>query len=344
MTDGIDYNLFWETRGLTQSREDHLTCFLAAALECDASFRRGYESIVLTTVSPATIERVATQVSFDTFGCRPDLRLELQGGRSIVCEHKLDSPETTAFEAETGEVRYQLERYLELPVDGVAYFRSALVEVAKDVVDHPHYIHPPGRAHFLWRDLYPALEKGEHVTTRWLLEGFQRLCFTPAVPHVGELWGEPETEEIKANQSNFGKLWDSTRAGAREGWKAGRVYRHGLDLRPLTPSLCRRVEITPAGPNASLLRFRCEALPGQETQVFKILEAACGRLPYTPEIVSGTLPNGRPYVDLLVSLHSLLSDTQTADEQEARLHAQVVPLLEALMAVDPAPCTSEYGW
>jgi hypothetical protein len=331
MTDGIDNNLYWQTRGLTHLREDHLTYFLAAALECDATFRREYKSIVLTTISSATIERVATQVSFDTFSCRPDLLLELQCGRSVACEHKLDSPETTAREPETGQVRKQLERYLELPVDGVAYFRPSLVEVAKDVVDHPRYIHPPERAHFLWRDLYPALEMGEHVTTKWLLEGFQRQGFTPAVPHVGELWGEPETEEVKANQSNFGKLWDSTRGYARERWKVGTVYRHGLDLRPLTPSICRRVEITPAGPNASLLRFRCEALPGQETPVLEILEAACGRLPYTPEIVSGTLPNRLPYVDLLVPLHSLLSDTQTADEQEARLHGQVVPLLEALM-------------
>lgn len=33
-------NLFWETRKLTQAREDHLTCFVAAALETDPAFRR----------------------------------------------------------------------------------------------------------------------------------------------------------------------------------------------------------------------------------------------------------------------------------------------------------------
>jgi hypothetical protein len=36
-------NLFWETRRLTKDhREDHLTCFLAAALEADDAFRHRY--------------------------------------------------------------------------------------------------------------------------------------------------------------------------------------------------------------------------------------------------------------------------------------------------------------
>ena len=39
-------NLFWETRHLSQAREDHLTCFIAAALESDPLFRTAYERSV----------------------------------------------------------------------------------------------------------------------------------------------------------------------------------------------------------------------------------------------------------------------------------------------------------
>ena len=45
--------LYW----LTQAREDHLTCVLAAALEVDASFRAAYESRVLGLLADLLHER-----------------------------------------------------------------------------------------------------------------------------------------------------------------------------------------------------------------------------------------------------------------------------------------------
>jgi hypothetical protein len=48
-------NLFWETRRLTQAREDHLTCFIAAALEVDTAFRTAYESLVLRPLAIAGV-------------------------------------------------------------------------------------------------------------------------------------------------------------------------------------------------------------------------------------------------------------------------------------------------
>jgi hypothetical protein len=283
---------------------------------------------VLRALAPVAIERVTTQVAFDAYSCRPDLVLKLKDGRHVACEHKLDAPETTAVVPETGAMRRQLERYLELPVDAVAYFRPALVEVSEDIVEHPRYLRPAGRTHFLWRDLYLPLARGEHVVTQWLFQGFGRLGFTPAVPHIGELW--PEREEVIENQRNLGKLWDSTREYARGRWWVSTDSRHGLTLYPGESAVCKRVQVAPAGPTRSLLRFRCEALPGHEARVLEILRGRSAELPAAPEITPETLPNGHPYVDLTVSLHSLLSETRTAEAQEARLYAQVVPLLKAV--------------
>jgi hypothetical protein len=152
VTDEPKNNLYWQTRSLAGESEDHLTYFLAAALEHDAVFRREYEKLVLESLSPATIERVATFFGFE----------------GHWCEHKLDAPETVLVMPETGERRKQLERYLELPVAAVAYFRPTLVEVSTEVLHHPCYVHPPERTHVLWRDLYVPLSKGDHIITKWL--------------------------------------------------------------------------------------------------------------------------------------------------------------------------------
>jgi hypothetical protein len=189
-------NLYWQTRRLTQAREDHLTYFLAAALECDKPFRREYERRVLLSLGSGgrapRIRRVSSQAVFAEQSCRPDLLLELVGGKQVACEHKLEAPQTTRVVADTGEMKQQLERYLELPVDAVAYFRPVPASLSPEIVQHPHYLRPTERDHFLWRDLYEPLSKGDHSLSRWLVDAFGRLGFTPPVPHVGELWGEPD--------------------------------------------------------------------------------------------------------------------------------------------------------
>ena len=145
-----------------------------------------------------------------------------------MCEHKLEAPETAHVEKETQKLRKQLERYLELPVVGVAYFRPTLKTMSREIVAHDHYMSPDGRQHFLWRDLYGPLSKGEHVITRSLLKGFRRLGFTPPLPHVGELWGE--SDEATESQRNFGKLWNSTRGHANDAWTVTTDSRAGVYL------------------------------------------------------------------------------------------------------------------
>ncbi len=79
-------NLFWETTPLTQAREDHLTCFIAAALEADDLFRTAYESFVLSELDGDGVPQIAsvqTQVSF--WHAPGSAAAELLGNHAICC-------------------------------------------------------------------------------------------------------------------------------------------------------------------------------------------------------------------------------------------------------------------
>lgn len=61
-------NLIWDTRPLTQAREDRLTCFGAARLKADDAFRAVHEAKVLASLTidgkTPTIATIATQATF----------------------------------------------------------------------------------------------------------------------------------------------------------------------------------------------------------------------------------------------------------------------------------------
>ena len=331
-TSGLANNLFWQTRKLTYEREDHLTYFVAAALESDAQFRRAYERVVLERVNrgglPPAIQRVHAQFAFPGRRCCVDLLLELKGGKTVACEHKIDAAETTQLNPETGKMRKQLERYLEVPVDGVAYFRPGPAKLPDDIVRHRKYIHPRGREHFLWRDIYSALDAGEEVVTRWLCESFSTLGFTPPVSHVGELF-HADPEEAKRNQQNFGKLWDSTRDHANERWDVSIDSRSGLYCYPRRPARCLWAQVSPVPPTGSLLRFRCVTTEERHRSVCDRLTRHAARLPVSVRVESGTRA-GRRFVHVFTSLHNLLEGAGSGEEQEQLLYDQVVPLLDAL--------------
>jgi hypothetical protein len=327
-------DLFWETRNLTQAREDHLTCFVAAALEVDAAFRSAYESRVLAPLAASgavpRIAKVRTQVTFVAEHCRPDMMLDLAGGRAIACEHKLDAPETLQA-AEDGETLQQLERYLELPcVDAVVYVRPSLKPPADLVLQHPRYLRPPDAPHFLWRDLYEPLEKGRHDVTAWLRRGFERLGFTPPVPHVGELWPD-DSEDVKRNQSNFDKLWNATRSHLSASYKVSAGRRCELYLEPHQSRLIRRAYVSPLAQGGSLLRVRLEPCENVLPELRRRLEAAVPVLRVPPEVSEGRLANGHSYIDLLAPLRLVLGTDTDAKEHESKLYGQVVPVLEAVL-------------
>ena len=329
-------NLFLRTSILTDQREDHLTYFLAAALENDDAFREAYENRVLLALAESgkrpLIRQVRTQVHFPATTCCPDLELQLEDGRVVLCEHKLEAPETQ-YQTEAGEVFGQLQRYLELPVNAVAYFRAAIHAPPREVVAHPKYLKPHsslGTPHFLWRDLYEPLSAGNHVVTNWLFEGFRKLGFTPPLPHIGELWPE-HADEVRSNQENFGKLWQRTISLASVEWTVGRARRCALDLRPRSPRVVSRVAVSPLIQDGSILRVRAQTDASQVNTAHQLLDAVAQHLPIKPEIMSRVGSRNTSFIDLLVPLHEVLEGAREASIQEERLFRQVFPILTALL-------------
>lgn len=332
-------NLFWETRHLTQAREDHLTCFIAAALECDPLFRSAYERSILEPLTVSgrapSIASVSIQVAFADHRSQPDMVLNLSDGRRLICEHKIDATETVQL-TEDGVTSLQLERYLALPgVDAVAYFRSSLKPPADAVLDHPKYLRPAAAPHFLWRDLYRPLVAGDQPISVWLRDGFERLGFTPPLPHIGRLWPDSE-EAVKDNQRNFGKLWHSTRNHVSGFWKIETGSRCELYLTPKAQGLVNLASVSPLIQDGSLLRFRVLTELEAIDEVRRRLESVIPALPVQPDLVVGRRPNGTPSIDLLASLRLVLGHEADAGLQESRLFAQVVPLLDVLTSDTPA--------
>jgi len=213
-------NLFLRTRTLTDRHEDHLTEFLAAALDADDHFRSEYARFVLGDYAvrnnwlPPQIRSVRTQAGYSEQG-RPDMVIELSDGHLVACEHKIEAPETsTPVENQASESRTQLLRYLGIPgIDAVLYVRATLKPPIPEVLASSRYIAPTNRQHFLWRDLYPLLRGSNHACSRWLADGFEALGFTPPHPFVGDLV-DP------ASRQNFAAHWVPARARASElGWK-----------------------------------------------------------------------------------------------------------------------------
>lgn len=325
-------NLFLETQSLTKRKEDHLTCFLAAAIEVDPRFRAAYEESILAPLAqhdrPATIDAVATQVAYADEGCCPDLQLTLTDGRIVLCEHKLDAPETPGVSTD-GEQEGQLQRYLKLPVDAVAYFRPSTAPPSAEVLDHPRYLRPARSPHFLWRDLFEPLCRGEHVLTSWLTDAFRRVGFTPPLPHVGSLW--PETsEEVIQNQRNFGKLWDRTIDQVCTGWRVSRARRCALDFQPLRSGLVSRAAVSPMIQDGTILRFRAEAAVAQSAAVQSRLEEVARRLPVLTSVSSQPQLGGVSFVDVRTPLNELLRNAIHPEEQATSLFNHLVPLLAVL--------------
>ena len=158
-------NLFLRTLKLTDRHEDLLTEFLAVALHADRQLREKYARSFLGGYAerhgwkPPQIVDITTQASYPDQG-RPDMLLTLNDGHVVACEHKIEAPETAMLvEGEESEPRKQLARYLGIPgVNALLYFRASFKSPTQDVLDHPGYIAPPDRAHYLWRDLYPLLQ------------------------------------------------------------------------------------------------------------------------------------------------------------------------------------------
>jgi hypothetical protein len=336
-------NLFLQTRALTQAREDHLTCFIAAALETDAVFRTGYEELVLSSLaldgSVPTIVGVRTQTSFAAQRSVPDMLLTLADGRRVICEHKLDAAETEQ-EQDDGQMSLQLERYLRIPdIDGLAYFRSGLKAPADDVLTNPLYLRPASAKHFLWRDLYPALSRSDSQLSSWLRDGFEHLGFTPVVPHIGALVTEDKEDEHRA-QVNFGKLWMPLRERLSSEWNSETGTSSALYLVPKRPLPVEYIFLFPLAQQGSLLRIRVRMHLEHDEQslaeVRRRLEALAPTLPVPVPVDVTRQASGHVCLDLVCWLHLLLGEASDVETQEARLLEQVIPIADALAGLPTA--------
>ena len=327
-------NLFWSTRALTQSKEDHLTEFFAAALTLNHDLRDAYTEYVLDIFAQyhswkkPIIMKVETQVSYEGTNSRPDMRITLTDGHVILSEHKIDALET---EGSADDSRLQLERYLSLPADGLVYVRSSWRPPSQVVLENPKYIKPPNKEHFLWRDFYNILNVDDQFIA-WIREGFETLGFTPPHPIIGELSG-PDWVENAKNRRNFAKLWSSTKSLAREmGWKVGTGSIVELYFSRSPTPLATDVFISPAKQERFL--FRVTPTKGRANTVLRVLRNTSETLSTPVEIEEAVVrrKEGKvTVVDITTSLNRVIGKkAYDSAEIEERLRNFVGVFLSTL--------------
>lgn len=335
-------NLFLSTQKMVgSSKEDHLTEFFAAALELNREFREAYADFVLRDYAEAKgwgrpgIESVDTQVSWTEEGCRPDMLLNLEGGKRIICEHKIEALETMGFSEEVDNHSLpQLERYLKLDVDGLVFVRSSWKSPSERVLTHRNYVKPKNLEHFLWRDFYPMLEAVSDPFINWLQEGFEELGFTPPDPIVRDL-NDPDMIIRESNRRNFAKFWTGTESLAMElGWKPEKGSISQLYLKENERAMAPRIFISP---NIAE-RFLIRATPSEAHPKDKILDAfnkAAAGLAIAPTIQSRTIPRagGKVVVcDVSTTLKKIIAGATEPSEIEKNLYNFVGTFLRALIS------------
>jgi hypothetical protein len=351
-------NLFLAMRGLTEKKEDLLTEFVAAALRTDETFRNAYADTVLQGLplgegGKRRISMVSTQVVFPQTNCRPDMVLNLEDGRRVLCEHKIEAPEGVDEREYEEKARTQLEQYLELPVDGVVFFRASWKSPRNGVLAERRYLRPAGSAnHFLWSDLYPALEAGPGLVTGWLRAAFAVLGWTPAIPSIGDLT-DPDMDTRLRNRRNFSKLWNRVRPWLHDqGWRVTRAAQCNLMLSQNRASSCSDVTLAAKQGGRSLL---VRVTPKSTTPISAIESALCqGLLEFgvPGEVLIQKIPRVAGWVsvvDVRVPMLAVLPETADVSTMEARLlgfaQSLLLPLpsrstghASATLRTDEPPC------
>ena len=326
-------NPFIATRRMTDSKEDHLTEFIAAALELDPRFRDGYATAVLGAFAqrkgwaPPKIVAIATQVKYPEFRSIIDMTLTLEDGHVIAVEHKLEAPETEITIDYAEEPSRQLMRYLAIPtVDAVAFFRTSLKPPIATVLADPKYVMPANRQHYMWRDLFPLLRDSDHKFSRWVREGFERDGFTPPHPLVGDL-------SDAAAARNFAMLWTATRARAVElGWKVGAGSVVELYLSRSDPYQVQNVWLNPWN---NLLLVRASPVSGHVAdELFETISKTAQMVAEDVTVkkvkARGRVAGPAEVVDSSAPLPSVLDGARDGEAAETRLLRFVEPFLLAL--------------
>jgi len=177
--------------------EDTLTDQFAFLLSADDQSREAVVRHLLGSRAEP-VARIDTQIGHKT-GC-PDLQIQLESGRLLLLEHKVDASLR----------KRQIERYLEVEDDSGRPGRVALISrrhlsVSEEVLNHERYIRPTHAAHWYWSDVFGWIPRPDGTLgSNWLRHCFREymellgLSPSPLVPPWDDLFSaEPETYPIK---------------------------------------------------------------------------------------------------------------------------------------------------
>ncbi len=314
--------LFLNTRKLTSSKEDHLTEFLAALITMSESFNLEFSSLMLGEyadrngwVAPV-INSVETQVSYPGTNCCPDMRFILEDGHVILCENKIEAPET---QGSSSDPRGQLRRYLDLPSDGVIYIRATPSHgLEAEVTEHPRFVTRNGH-HFLWRDIYQLLSGNPNPLVASVCKGFEVMGFVPPLPAVGTL-SDFNSSEDEQNRSAFKELWQlAADYGRQLMWKVETNKNAELYYSPDASCPIYMIFVSPSKAERFLIRMTLREGASSADLLNKI-EGVSTEVPY--EVTSYqrmTSRGGQKVTENVIDITSSLRNVIGSTEDKGRI-------------------------
>lgn len=330
-------NLFLNTRKLTSSKEDHLTEFLAALITMDEPFNVDFSQLLLGEYATKNgwadplIVAVETQVSYSGTNCCPDMRFTLEDGHVILCENKIEAPET---QGSSVDPRGQLRRYLDLPSDGVVYIRATPnSKLEQEVSNHPLFITRDGH-HFLWRDVYPLLTGNSNPLIADVCKGFEIMGFLPPLPAIGTLSDFNSTEDDQ-NREAFKGLWQiAANYGLSRGWKVETTKNAEMYYSPSETCPAYQVFVSPSQSERFLIRLTLRDEVDPQKVLTKIeavdlaipFEATCSQRFSVRKKVKVSVNA----IDITTSLRNVIGDTEDEGQIQKLLLDYVRPFMELI--------------
>jgi hypothetical protein len=266
------------------------------------------------------IKSVETQVSHSSTNCCPDMRFTLDDGHIILCENKIEAPET---QGSSSDPRGQLRRYLDLPCDGLVYIRATPnCSLDPEVAAHHRFVTRNGH-HFLWRDIYPILASSSDFLVTAVCKGFETMGFVPPHPAVGTLSNFNAAVDEK-NRSAFQELWQpAADYGRQRGWKAETTKNAELYYSPDTTSPLYQIFVSPSKAERFLIRMTLRN-GADPAKLCENLGAVVNNVPfemicYVRMSPRNGLKMAEEVIDITASLSNVIGVTENREEISQRL-------------------------
>ena len=293
-----------------------MTEFLAALITMSEAFCLEFSYLLLGEYAARNgwidpvIASVETQVSYPGTNCCPDMRFTLEDGHVILCENKIEAPET---QGSSGDPRGQLRRYLDLPSDGVIYIRATPSHgLEAEVTGHPRFVTSNGH-HFLWRDIYPLLSGNSNPLVVSVCKGFEVMGFVPPLPAVGTL-SDFNSSEDEQNRSAFKELWQlAADYGRQLMWKVETNKNAELYYSPDTSCPVYMIFVSPSKAERFLIRMTLRDGVNPGGLLNKIAEVSTD-VSYEVTSYQRLTPRGgqkviENVIDITSSLRNVIGDT-----------------------------------